>query len=141
VNECPGITAKEGKEVPWHDWHACLDQFRIFETSKQISIARRHVFMFSHSDPFVCECYDFVEDIKVGTGTRFRVFQDPTISCAKMMNPIDHGFKDISQFPFKLAQISQTRRVYLRSKLQSLGFDDVLELYGEKMDKQEDVHD
>jgi hypothetical protein len=52
-----------------------------------------------------------------------------------MMNPIHHGFKDISQFPFKLAQISQTRRVYLLSKLQSLVFDDVLELYREEKDK------
>ena len=53
-----------------------------------------------------------------------------------MMIPIDHGFKDFSQFPFKLAQISQTRRVYLLSKLQSLVCDDVLELYREEMDKQ-----
>ena len=79
MNACPGITAREGKEVAWHDWHAFLDQFRIFKTSKQISIARRHVFMFSSSDPFECECYDFVKDIEEGTGTRFRVFQDPTI--------------------------------------------------------------
>eukprot|EP01028_Stygiella_incarcerata_P005046 TRINITY_DN2174_c0_g1_i1.p1 TRINITY_DN2174_c0_g1~~TRINITY_DN2174_c0_g1_i1.p1 ORF type:complete len:687 (+),score=189.22 TRINITY_DN2174_c0_g1_i1:217-2277(+) len=135
VNECPGMRAREGSDVAWHDWHVFLNQFKIFKPGRKSTISRRHVFVFSRSSPFVCECYDSAKDVKEGKRTEFRVFQDPMISCGAMMNPIDHGFKDISQFPLKIAQISQKRRAYLVDKLRPLVLDDVLEWYKEEMDK------